>query len=193
MLFKFVRNMVLYAIAICLLPFSSFAADEHTWEQDKAFLEEISSKNLSEDKKCQTSWDILWSWSKRGNLEARATMFLYSFPVGAHAPVIVMPGAGDELARRRNSIILAVHSFGVSFKEKEYQKTYLDQSSLIYNAFLNDPIEGRYFLECLKTGAKEKCINYAKNRLVPSFDKYAAEIDALMAQGMKPECHLRGE
>jgi len=167
-------------------------ADENsTWAMDKALLENSHLKNVSQDKECKIVWDVLWKWAKKDNLEARAMLSVLSFPAGAHAPVIIMPGAGDELSRRRSAVTLSVHSFGVNLPNRDQQDIYEHQTSMYYSEFLNDNYEGKYFLSCLKSKSQKECIPYAKDRIVPSFAKYAAEIDALLASGMEPQCSLR--
>ncbi len=182
-LFLFVLSLFISSIAK--------AEDDPAWLADKARLEKLSSENLSEEKECQVTWDILWNWAKKGNLEARADLFYYSFPAGLHAPQLYMPGLLDEISRNRHTIILGIHSLGVQLDNK-LQPLYIEHSNKIFNRLLNYGLKGQGFLKCLTLYPREECAQLAQDRaLVPKFDEYAAEIDALIAQGMKPKCFFR--
>ncbi|MDD3021623.1 MAG: hypothetical protein PHX61_11705 [Alphaproteobacteria bacterium] len=158
---------------------------ESSWEAAKQKLEILKDGELSEEEECQLMWDTLWTWSKKGELEARASLFMLTFPSASDVSVLFMPGSGDELSRRRNSIALAIYSTGT------HQKYFQKISNMAFQMYLNDGFEGSSFLKCLKEQSREVCAQGAQGGLVPTFDVYAAEIDALIEQGMKPKCKIQ--
>jgi hypothetical protein len=185
------RLVVLSALALCCaVPSLVIAQDDSEWLADKARLEKLRSENLTNEELCQKTWDILWSWSKKGNLEARAWLFFLLLPPGSHADVLHMPGrSGDYLTKIRDGLILAAHSSGVEYENKRYNERHY---GITYSFFSEMPVKnigGDTFLKCIALSQSKDCAQIAVDKkLVPSFENYAAEIDALLTQGMKPSC-----
>jgi len=154
------------------------------WEAaaDRVFA--IESAKISDDERCLETWNILWPWAKKGNLEARVFIALrvVSF---LHMPYWRMPDdADDVLSRRRHAFIMIVHSSGIPDSG--------DEPTL--NQIFVDYIQGFSFpgkkslLSCLQE-PKSLCAQGAVEQgVVPSFEVYAKEIDRNIAQGLKPRC-----
>lgn len=188
-------------IALVILFFSigaKAAEKDSVWQADKARLENLKSENISDEKRCQETWDILWSWSKRGNLEARATLFMLVYAERPGFPQMFMPGrAGDEVSIRRDAVILGTNSIGVQYADPVRQGVYFERSNELYNSFFKGWSKGDGFLQCLVESSGEHCSHVAKEfsgepvdktKLIPSFQEYSQEIDALLRQGMMPTC-----
>lgn len=180
-------SILVFLFLINGLFLSAKASDvsDDTWEASKKKLEILKDGELSEEEECQLIWDTLWTWSKKGELEARASLFMLNFPSASDVSVLFMPGSGDELSHRRNAIALAIYSTGI------HQEYFQKISNMAFQMYLNDGFEGGAFLKCLKEQSREVCAQRAQGGLVPTFDVYAAEIDALIEKGMKPKCNIQ--
>jgi len=180
-------------VALVAISSSSSASDEgRRWDEDKKkFIEVINSKDLSSNESCLQVWDILWTWSKKGNLEARADLASLLFPVGSHAPSIVVPGhEGDQVSTIRDATIVAIHGVGVAYSDERENANYYGLVRLLSDA-MRVEIKGKKFIQCLNQGVLNKCSDYAvESRVVPSFEKFSEEIDALQDQGYRPTCYF---
>lgn len=173
------------------------ASEDSTWLTDRARLDKLLSENITDEEDCRIRWNILWPWAKKGNLEARAILSMLTFTAWPLTPQIFLPGrSGDQLSSMRDAAILSIHSIGVRFDDNNQQARYDSQSKTIYNEFLPNVAFGSIFQACLKEKPGEYCTRLASSyagdpirwKLIPTFKDYAAEIDALLAQGMKPHC-----
>jgi|GEM_PF-3366602 len=156
----------------------------------------ISRAKLLDSEKCQLNWDLAWPWAKRGNLQARAMIYaLLTIPKRQR---LVMPGLPtDDLSLFRDTIILYVHSLGFQYEDV------VDEDILSVSgemaAFHQGEIGRLYSVPsarlraCIKAAhsreAAQQCAEVAVDEgIVPSFESYAAEVDALIAQGLRPTC-----
>lgn len=171
--------------------------DEQKWAAAKEQFESLWSAEIADKERCYRAWDILWSWSKKGNLQARALLFMLVYPRWSELPQMFLPGrSGDEVSGRRDALILGIHSMGVQYQgnnEPAFSNEYSRENLL--NTLLVGWPKGDSFLSCLKTEPTEFCVRYATSSgavieapLVPTFDNYAREIEALVAQGSQPHC-----
>ncbi|MCC7305011.1 MAG: hypothetical protein IT558_01995 [Alphaproteobacteria bacterium] len=179
------------ALVIVLLNAGITKADNSftTQSQDPEWLAAKKSlENLVQEEKCSEYWNILWPWAKKGNLEARA-LLLISLAPPPDMNIIYAPGSsGDYISKLRDITIMSVHSHG--YKEKWFE----DYKNLISDLYVQvgfDEISaGKDFLKCVKDTPSANCIDIAvKEKLVPSFEEYASQIDALMKEGMKSTCN----
>lgn len=175
-------------IRLALLAFLAFTAAAPAYATDEQLSPLIRELQAAGD--CAKYWDILWPKAKAGDMEARWNMyFLMVSP--PHMDIMFAPSASqDYVTKMRNAYIIAVHAYdydgeNLSDEEKEviadYKKTSL---SLFKHAGFSE----EKFMACVRKG-KSKCSHLAvEEKLVPSFEDYAKEIDALMAQGIKSTC-----
>lgn len=131
-------------------------------------------------------WEVLWSEAKAGDLEARAILFFFMIPP-PHIPRLTPPGStGDLVSRKRDIAIMAVHSQAY---DGPFERGYRD---LAYDQFVSAgfdyPPGTSDFMKCVKASG-DNCADIAvKAGLVPSFEDFAKQIDAMAAAGMKSTC-----
>ena len=167
----------------------SVGNNDINWTRDQQHLKTVLTSLASDENKCIAIWDILWPWAKRGNLEARELLFSAVYPTAPDMISLELPGsAGDVLSRRRDAIILAVHTIGFHTGEESIDQNYESDSKHFYSAFLNDGGQGSAFLKCINTEPNNECAKRFVGILFPTFDRYAAQIDAFTKNGMKPRC-----
>lgn len=147
------------------------------WLADTARLKSILAN--SEHFPCAEAWDILWPWAKQGSLAARGLLFSF---MSIHR--LTPPGgAGDFASYKRDSLILAVHSTGVT----EHASDYYDRVIDLYATFDHLP-SGKAFTKCVETTKSPSCITLAvESRLVPTFEEFSYQIE-LFANGKKSYC-----
>jgi hypothetical protein len=168
----------------------AWAAAYTAWEQS------LSGGKLSDAEQCQHNWDFVWPWAKRGNLQARAMIYvLLTIPKRQR---LVMPGLPtDDLSLFRDTIIFYVHSLGVQYEDV------VDEDILSVSGEMAEFHQGEigrlysvtstHLRACIKAAhsreAVQPCAKVAVDEgIVPSFESYAAEVDALIAQGLRPTC-----
>lgn len=151
-----------------------------------AWLDKTKLATLGIGDGCNDLWNALWPSAKEGDLESRAILFFFMIPP-PDLPFQYAPGnAGDLVSRKRDIVIMAVHSQAY---DGPFEPGYKD---LAYDQYLWSGFDqtwpGKKFLECVKTSG-ENCAQIAVDgELVPSFEDFARQIDALMAAGMKSTC-----
>lgn len=186
--------LVLFYIAlmICCFSFvmqSALAQAEADWDEDKALVVKAQTADSLNENECVDTWNILWTWSKRGNLEARAMLFQNLLPLpGGH--LMLMPGhTEDYISRIRDMFIVSTHSAGVDLKDERDNNFHYNRLAMFYQDLPLSKMGGSKVLKCLKDNRSSTCADMAvQSSLIPSFHTYALEIDALLAQGMKPQC-----
>ena len=143
-----------------------------------------NASDMTDEERCQGTWDILWSWSKRGNLEARAGLLLTMAMADRE-----MPGrSGDSISRMRDATVLAVHSLGVSGAEGETVTSFLKGLEQYGSATAREK-----FFACASEAPSQDCARIAVDeKLVPPFEHYVAEVDLFLAQGQKSTCSYKG-
>lgn len=181
--------MLVLSLGPLAVPAAAEGEKDPAWLADKKNLEAaFSSKDLSDDTRCMRVWDILWPHAKKGNFEARKDLFLLTAFLPFFHRLYMPANSGDQITQLRHATILAAHSSGYQF-DKASQQTYQEASSLIYYQTLSHDETGRQFIKCLETNHNQNCIkNAVEKKILPSFDAYKNEIDALLDQGMKPSC-----
>lgn len=162
---------------------SSPAPQDPQWEADMKRLGELGASQ----KDCDERWNILWPRAKKGNLEARLVLFMQLMP-GPHQTGLFPPGSTkDMLSAIRDGTIVAIHSVGNKYEEMD---------RLLYGFYYELPRiffgfsrEFEEFAQCAKEKRSQDCIKIAVDaHLVPTFEVFAEQIDALVAQGKKPTC-----
>lgn len=132
-----------------------------------------SDQGISQDS--EASWRELWPAAKRGDLGARAVLFL---SVG-YDHIRLLPGSlpSDAVSKRADMLFLAIHSTGIDDTEWGYR----DAVTMLYDmANVSNMTGGKEFLECFETSYSPSCSQIAvEHGLVPSFDSYAAVVDQL--------------
>lgn len=172
------------ATVLILILFSTSAlAENDDWSNDKIKLEELVAQG-----KCDEYWPLLWPWAKKGELEARDILFTAS-AVQLHSPEIYPPGRyGDSISHMRDILILMIHSMPQTSisEENNEARRYLETSFI---AELKNTPRAKRFLQCWENDGSQKCSVIAvEDRLIPSWDSYASEIDALIDKGFKSIC-----
>ena len=154
------------------------------WEADKKRLDNAD---------CDEIFDILWGWSKKGNLEARFRILLaIGFMEG---PYLILPidrkaleaqGDLDNNTRselERQKFLMAAYSVGPGFTDEE--------NSWINVVISDEPgfEPSSEFGSCMKKGRSQKCLDIVvKSGKIPSWEEFVAEKDALLRKGKKPTC-----
>lgn len=193
---ELVRAIFIIALLIFFVG-ASVAEENKEWADAYVQWEKATNKKDRTDiEKCQDTWNFFWPWAKRGNLEARA--FFYVFMTMPHHYRHDFPALPSDFASlMREAMIFQVHSAGVQYDETVddgIRNTYSEMSSFYEKqiAFW-DGLNGGTYMACIKkTRSREVaqvCTEIAvQEGLVPSFDSYAKEVDALIAQGLRPLC-----
>lgn len=150
--------------------------EDPQWLADKARLLESLESKQSPDEACQSIWETLWLWAKKGNYSARADLLAAMYFRGMEFP----GRSGDSLSRHRDAIILAVHSVGVKSNE------FVDG----WYAYITGYQGSSEFFECIESDRSQRCGQIlVEHRVVPSFENFAAELDMYLENGFKPKCH----
>lgn len=157
------------------------------WKKDKAYLENI---DFYKDPvaNCDLAYNVLWYWSKKGNLDARSKLFISMAIAPLSNSTFLLPTTSiDRMTYMRQAILLALYQIGSEEENSndKFIKETADQ--FIFN------IEGLTpdsdFGKCMGKERSQKCVEEAvKEGLIPSFDRFAREIDALYAAGFMPIC-----
>lgn len=174
--------LAFFAAIIVATTFSTSARsdDASDWAADKARLEQLANEG-----RCEGYWDVLWPWAKKGNDEARELLLVSLLP-GPHMEGVCSPGSQcDFVTHMRDIIIVAVHASPIQYKEyKEAVNSYFQQWGF------EDVKQGKEFMECFNNTTSDKdCASLAVGaNIVPSFEEYAAQIDAMLADGLKSKC-----
>lgn len=149
------------------------------WDNDKKRLSEIS---IDTPKGCHKIFEILWSQSKAGNLEARQHLLLYMTNMGG--PYVFLPGPSfDDLTRRRYYAIIAVHS--IKDDDNDGQRNYIDG----FYKHVRGLGSNTNFGKCMREKRSSGCVDIAvKENKIPPFESFAKEIDLFMQQGMMAMC-----
>ncbi len=148
------------------------AADNTNWQADKTLVPNVIGRD------CQKAWNILWPQVKRSNLEA-VDMLLFYVAWGE----LSMPGATDNVSRKRDMTILAVHSSSYQVEKSR------DTKQKIFSSKELEGMGGKNFLSCLNKTPLQNCAQLAvKNKLVPSLTDYTQQVDALISKGYRVSC-----
>ena len=75
------------------------AKQRQQWAEFKERLENLSAEDLTDEERCQATWDMLWPEAKKGNLEARAWLFQIIMP-WPHMVILLMPGKQQDIITR---------------------------------------------------------------------------------------------
>lgn len=179
-----VRKQTLLALLLAVtFSFSGqvMAQDMPNWE--------IVGTNI-EKGTCEDRWDLFWPFAKEGNLDARAHLLFLLAPA-LHNDMLYAPGrSGDNVSQLRDIAIMAAHSLGYHHKKPEVNEHY---AGIIDQFLINTPAvkwgNGKFRNCLIKKGLIAECAQVAvEEKIVPSFETYVAEIDALTAQGYKATC-----
>lgn len=186
---------ILTAIFYLAFSFSLYAKEGSiSWKEDITRLEALEKSELDDYVQCQTKFDILWAHSKAGNLEARTYLMFYLWGF-MHMDHNFMPGHTDMVSFQRDRAIVAVHAIAAR-EEKgdgtDFMKDFLFLGLSENLRFNVDNYSSKIdkFLQCYDEEPQaDKCVDLAvKEGLVPPWEVYVAEIDALIAKGYKPTC-----
>jgi hypothetical protein len=186
---------ILTAILCLAFSFSLYAQESSpSWEKDLARLETLEKIGLNDDEQCQMKFDILWRHAKAGNIDAHVGLMFYLWGF-MHMDHNFMPGHSDMVSFQRDRAIVAVHAIAAREEKGEdtdFMKDFLFlglSENLKFNVdYYSSKIDK--FLQCYDEEPQaDKCVDLAvKEGLVPPWEVYVAEIDALIAKGYKPTC-----
>lgn len=128
---------------------------------------------------CDEIWEVLWSWSKKGNLEAREGLLTHIIYFG-----LDRPGTDQSFqSRQRDVVILGIHSIGVTKQLTHSQETAL---SLLRDS---EDRRAKKFLACVDQKLSADCAKIAvEEKIIPSFEEYASEVDKAISKGSRPQC-----
>lgn len=175
-------------------PISSFASDNmltknilettqgaiESWENDKLTLEKLAP---STPEGCNQIFNILWDWSKKGNLAAKRSLLMYMTMF--EGPYMTLPApTRDDLSRHRHYVILALHSIDTDLNDEGLN--YLRDIYLMFGPRIKPSGE---LDECIKTTKSKECVVRAtKSNEIPSFEMFSKEIDLAIDAGYKAMC-----
>lgn len=157
-----------------------------------AIANDFDTKN---DKSCNEVWNSVWTAAKEGDLESRFKLFVSMAPLIHMTPIVPPGSSGDVITQIRHIVILAVHSHNFLVmlpnqkiaidQVKEVRDTYIKVAYDLYEMVgFNKNTHGKKFLECVKKKS-DNCTKIAVDgKLVPSFEEYAKQIDALQNIGI---------
>lgn len=190
----FMLGRLFLFILLLALSLGQFSIAFATDDVSDLLSDENKINNLSGDENCVARWDILWDWAKKGEMKARFTLLVSMMPLPDTGAVRMPGNNGDYVSNSKDVITMAVHSWeyiGDSDNEsKEFVKNY---KAVILNVFMMaglDRIEsGKKFIDCIGKSDGRTCSRLAVDEgLVPSFEIYSAQIDAMKSKGISPYC-----
>lgn len=146
-------------------------------------LQAVTASATTDLERCEAIWKVVWPLAKAGNKEARFGI-LMSVTLGHFG---LAPNYRDKVSSSRIFLILALHSFGAQSLAKDAQRAAGTYPSFLSDyPFMKDDIK---FAECVTRGQTPECARVAvDDHLIPSFDDFAKEIDALIEAGTAPLC-----
>lgn len=131
---------------------------------------------------CAGGWDVLWPKARAGDAQAKA-----SLAQAMRQYRLVPPGSSRDLVSwYRHAVIMSLHGMGTADRLDAQ-----DVGRLVNRTkFLWD----REFDECLSSASSPAACadKQIDRRLVPSWENYIAEINALSAAGMPAACTAFG-
>lgn len=165
------------------LPQSARAEDGATTAE--AALKAIDG--LPRMERCIAAWDVMWPLAKKGDAAARLYLAVSVMPM-MHMDMLVPPGrTGDFVSRFRDVQIMFM--YGMSAAEKIFPA----EDDMDGFKFISESLHDYEVDRCVSERRYDECAAIAVERKrIPAFDDYAAEIDALVAQGFKASCVLDG-
>ena len=154
--------------------------DDPAWLKER---EKITSSKFS----CQERWDTLWTWAKRGNLQARAGLFAYEAGM-IHVHFFRPHFKEDKKAGRHAGVFLAIHQLGYkddsSRQADEWPTGYYMEAVKKWK----HPAAPKVFA-CYKENPSPKCTEIAiKEGVVQEFAAFAKYLDGKISEGAKPYC-----
>lgn len=157
-------------------------ADE--WRKILPQLQAINASDTSLSEQCVARWNILWPLAKAGNLKARNSLFMnliFSF-------VRIPDYPSDILSMNRLGVTLFMHSRGAPRAYSNLDHLDPRGLGLSYSSFSaltqNEPV-----MTCMARGERQECTRLAvQQKLIPSFDGLAAEIDGYLQNGKTFQC-----
>lgn len=142
------------------------------------FLVGCQNGRLEEKSPCQVLWTQLWEQSKQGSYQAR-----YYLASAVMERVLHLPDQGQGA---RSLAILTVHSLGYSDGSPFSQ----ERPEMIAEYFrsLRNPSNEEFF-SCLEKVKSARCARVGVDKgIIPTFEQFAEDIDAMVKAGHKAEC-----
>lgn len=184
------------AFAVCLMLVAGGMLSCPAHAESKQDLPWINQFLAAQEKQnCQAMWDTLWPKAKKGDIEARFALFMATWSP-PKMTVIRRPGfSHDRLAYMRDLGVFTVFSTGIKNEDKSsITDSYYEMFDRVYDQLNFKKIGGEDFLKCVKKKRSAECTKIAvDNKLVPSFEDYAKEVDLAVKNGRKPECVFPSE
>lgn len=174
-----------FVILLIMMPFGFLHAQNIKNNNGISIQDRIASA-----KKCDEVWDVLWPLAKDGNLEARAMLFITMAPPWKGQPVRAPGNYGDYISKIKDITIMGVyaHDYKGEWGGIGVRESYKNTLTTMYkNAGFENLPQSVEFLKCVERDGV--CSGIAiKDKLVPSFEHFALQIDAMMAFGLKSQC-----
>lgn len=122
----------------------------------------------------------MWLNTKAGDYESRKNIFVLTRYLGMN-----LPGqSDDEATRARNFTSLLIYTMAASQDKQASVQNLEAITSLAPHLGQNTR-----FSDCMLTGQQKKCAQIALDeKLVPSFEEFAAEIDAAGPEAVTAMC-----
>jgi hypothetical protein len=184
---KFFLGLLVTFFLLSLM--TSAKAVSPSWEEDMAALEKMIDGDYAEN--CQGIWDLLWPWAKAGRLEAREFLFYMGVPL-IHQPTLLAPGMSKEIFERQDELlVLFAHAAGMAnTNEGAANSLYADFMYAFNEGYLKRiGYNSNAWMTCMNKEPSPACADIlVKDKVIPSFEEYATQIDLRIAQGQKPVC-----
>lgn len=175
------QRPLLFVFILCLMLGANISkADENlNWQSAKKEMrKKLDESDQSQEAYCDIIWDTVWSWAKKGNLEARGMLAVEFFMNGRR-----MPGHYDWTTAYRDTVILSVYATGST------DDMFIATKDSFYLTFPKYDLPYKELFSCLKTHNDDRCIKLAiEKKVIPSFSDYAQEIDDQIAKGKRSIC-----
>lgn len=160
------------------------------WEKDKAYLDNFDNIDLHNKEtkiaNCDLLYNILWQWSKKGNLNARSRIFISMAIAPMSGSAFLLPTtSSDRMTYMRQLALLAIYQVG---SEEEKDNFIKETADSFITEFLDNRL-GKNLVTCIQKNRSYRCVEEAvKEGAIPSFDRFAKEVDTIYAAGFPPIC-----
>ncbi len=161
---------------------------EAEWQAASTAMSRISNSNISADQKCQSNWDIVWPLAKKDNLAARFSLYE---AFSNWLTLSYKEGSTHQISRSDMLSNLFFYSLGAP--EMNAEMELMRDHYKKYPAVINDysPVlsHDQAVLQCVLEKATQECTQMLVARAsIPSFDRFAEEIDLLISSGAQIKC-----
>jgi hypothetical protein len=162
------KKVILSALLVFFMPLVNVHAEAISFKKQK-----------TNEEMCQEIWEPLWSAVQTGEVAPRFGIVM-SMVTGSLKGV--PSHSNDYFSRRRDMLILAIHSVGMI--ELDYK--FIDT---LYYKHLKGVPGDRAFFQCIETKRSQNCAQIlVDHKTIPPIQDFIDEIEAAIEDGAKPKC-----